>query len=564
MEITIYTIIIWITAILIISLDTVIIIGSKNLSSRVFALLSFLTGIWVISQGFFISTTSSDVANLLIRLQYTLGITIALGFYHFSTIYPYDNKPTNKSLLISSLIILLFASLVFSTDLFISGTYNIDGTGRWAWKFGPLGKVFDGTFYLLWTVALFKIFKSYKLSSDELRKNLKIMFWALFLGIIPPAAANIFLPSFGEYRLNWVGPITSSIWILILAYSIIRYRQMNVKTIIAEVLAISMTVIFFINIFMNVSTNIFLRSFIFLIFIILVYYLIRNSFNESKQKELLRILNETLEQRVDEQTHEVKKAFELEKKAKRDLEKLNDTKDQFIMITQHNLRTPVTSIRWELESLISGTYGKIDDKMKQALIDAKSSVDHLTRIVDDFLNITALKVGSQILQISSESLKPLIEDIIRELRIDIETLHITINYSSNLEDWPKLKIDSNKIREVLLIIIENAVRYNINNGKITITNQIENDLFKMTIENTGIGIVSEDKKNLFDRLFFRSKKAQSMNPTGMGIGLSVSKAILRAHHGNIMINSEGENMGARVDIILPIDFTKDFENIANE
>jgi signal transduction histidine kinase len=448
----------------------------------------------------------------------------------------------------------MFAYLFFFTSTFIIDIYKIDGISVWAWNFGKLHLLFDISFCLLWIIALFKLFKVYKSETGKLKLNLKNMFLALFLGIIPPSLANIILPTFGNYSLNWFGPITSFIWISIVAYSIIKYRQMNVRTVIAEVLALGMTVIFFINIFINIYTGISVRVVVFGIFITLAIYLIRVSLREAKLLEELHSLNTHLAEKVAEQTQEIKKSYELEKKARRDLEKLNETKDQFIMITQHNLRTPVTSIRWELESILSGAHGEISKELRETLEDTSTSVHRLIRIVDDFLNITALKIGSKILNISAESMKPLLDAVLKELRIDIEEMHLSVKYDQDEKNWPKIKIDSGKVREVLLIVMENAIRYNIDYGHISIENKIDGNLFEMTITNTGIGITDEENSNLFNRLFYRGKRSQAKNPTGMGVGLSVARAVMRAHHGDIIITSDGENKGAKVVLTLPFDF----------
>ena len=127
-----------------------------------------------------------------------------------------------------------------------------------------------------------------------------------------------------------------------------------------------------------------------------------------------------------------------------------------------------------------------------------------------------------------------------------------------LPSWPDLEIDASKMREVLLIILENAVKYNVDGGTIEIKNRLvdgadksagsSHHIFEMTIENTGIGLISEDRDKLFTRHFFRSKRAQTANPIGMGIGLSVARAVVRAHHGTLEIESDGEGMGAGVRV----------------
>jgi len=552
MDISIPTILIWITAIIIISLDLVIVIGSRNLSSRVFAALSFTTAIWVISSGFFISTLSSNVSNILIRFQYVLGISIALGFYLFSLIYPNDKKITKKHIYVPILIIIIFAYLFLFSNHLIIYTFYIGGINKWGWNFGNFQWLFEFAFCGLWTFALLNLYRTYKNSSGPLRINLKNMFWALFLGIIPPTIVNILLPAIGYFRLNWFGPVTSAIWILIIAYSIIRYRQMSVRIVVTEALAVAMTAIFFINIFIDFAPNIYIRIVTFTAFIILAYFLIRGALLESRQKEQLADLNQNLEAKVAEQTAEIRRAYEVEKKARVDLEKLNDSKNQFIMITQHHLRTPVTSISWQLESMISGEYGTLSPELHTAVLETEESTKRLTHIIDDFLDIAAMKAGSNILNFTERSLLSAMQEVLHDLRTDIARKHISVTYPETNDDWPKLHVDYEKMRDILLIVIENAVRYNYEAGSITITTRTHSHKFEIFIKNTGIGITPEESEKIGSTLFYRGMEARKQNAIGMGVGLSVSKAIIRGHQGSFDIESKGPGMGATVTITLPL------------
>ncbi len=561
MEITPISIIIWISAILIVSLDIVIIIGSKNLSSRLFALLTLITAIWVITQGILISSIDITLSIALLRLQYILGITIAIGFLHFSYVYPHDIKPSKKSLAISTSILLIFTYLYLFTNTLLVDAYRIQSLGNWAWTFGPYSIIFDLIFCILWITSLVRIYQTYVKTTGEIHKNLKNMFFTLFLGIIPPTLANIVLPSIGVFSFNWTGPIMSTVWIFIIGYSIAKYRQMGVKVAITKVFVIAMVMMALLNIFVDLIFGIYSRIALFIAFAILGYFLFKSLTKESSQRELLTSLNSTLSEKVAEQTTEIRKAYELEKHARRELEKLNETKDQFIMITQHHLRSPVTNIRSELEAMQNGTYGKLDAGQSQAITKTNASVSRLTRIVDDFLNISTLKVGSQILDIKTGNMKPILIEVLDELRIDIERSHLSVKYPESTADWPHIEIDASKMHEALLIVIDNAVKYNVDGGSIVIStrtedNSVENHtdnsrVFEMIIENTGIGLIAEDREKLFTRHFYRSKRAQSANPIGMGIGLSVARAVVRAHHGTLEIESDGEGKGARVRFRLP-------------
>lgn len=538
-----------------------IIRGTNNNQNKIFSLFILSVGLWSFGIFYFISALSLSRALIYANTNYIIAAMIPLFFLHFSLLFPSEQK-INKLSIISYYLpsIILVIGLIIEPHLILKDVYFSENSLVLA-HVNPLGYWIYTLYFIVYVVLAYKnLFISFFSSKDNIAKvQLKL----IFIGTIIPYTLAMFfdliLPPF-NYSYVWIGPLLGLIVVLVLVYTIYKYHLLNVKIITAQFFTICLWIFILIRILVaKTDQEIIINLILFILSIIFGLLLTKSVFKEINQRKKietlaldLTLLNSTLSEKVAEQTREVKKAYELEKKARRDLEKLNDTKDQFIMITQHNLRTPVTSIRWELESMLSGNYGSVSPEIEKALRNTDTSVNHLMGIVDDFLNITTLKVGSQILQISSANLKPLLEDVLHELRIDIENLHLSIEYPNDMQSWPMLKIDSNKMREVLLIVVENAVRYNIDHGKIIIKNQIENNIFKMTIENTGIGIVSEDKKSLFDRLFFRSKRAQSAHPTGMGIGLSVSKAVLRAHNGDINIHSDGENMGAVVTMSLPI------------
>jgi len=539
-----------IAAILIISLDLVIILGSNNKASKIFVLLSFLSGIWVISQIYLVSTVVSDTANVLIRSQYVMGIIIASGFYLFSLIYPFDTKIRYQIYLLLSIICISFSYTYLATDYLVTGVTYIGGPGHWSWQFGPLHPAFDVTFVAIWIISLSNLYRSYKIAHDILRINMRHMFWGLTLGIIPPSLANILLPTFGIYYLNWTGPIASAIWVFVIGYSIMRYRQMNVKVVITEMLAVAMTIIYFINIFIKAEVGTAQNVVTFFVFLLIATYLIRTVLSEAKTKEQLRELNNTLEEKVNQQTKEIRKAFELEKHARRELEKLNDTKNQFIMITQHSIRSPLLSLRNNLR--------EVDDK-------SRTSIDHnlhrLTEITNDFLNISTIDDSRKLLNTEKLYVLNLIDKILIDLKFDIDAKNIHLAIDRNPSSWPTINADKSKLYEALLIIIENAIKYNKPNGHININALSNSESCQITISDSGIGLSKDDLNKVNSSHFYRSDKAKQLNPIGMGIGLSVAKTIIQAHHGSLNINSPGCNSGTIATINLPIDYFNNLETM---
>jgi len=555
--IDLHTISLWVIGILIISFDFVVYIGSEKTSSRLFSLFSIPVALWSISYGFMVSSTQSELPLILIKINHILGLVASIGFLFFSISYPNDRHIKKSIIVIMGILGIVYSYMIFFSSSMIISMYSIELPDRWGWNTGAMYFSYSIIFLLLWIIILHNLYnkKEYLVTKND-RLNQQFMFWGLCIGIIPPFILNITLPVFHIYGISWTGPIFSAIWVFIIGYSIIQYRQMNVRVVITEMLAISLTIIFFINIFIKAQFGVIENIMTFLVFLLLATFLIRGVLVEARQKEELRDLNENLESKVAEKTLEVRKSFELEKHARRELEKLNEAKNQFIMITQHSIRSPVNQIQARFTDLQS----KIDLEKIKTLTEhfhiISKNLDRLMNITNDFLGIVSIEKSGNILHLNKVNLLPLLEKAIDELSYDIKSKNISLEYDNQPEKWPLLNIDASKIYETLLIIIENAIKYNVPNGSIKINTSISNESFILSITDSGAGISKEDSVKILNKLFHRSDTARQMNLNGMGIGLSVAKAIIQAHHGTIKIDSERENHGTTVTVTIPIDYLK--------
>jgi signal transduction histidine kinase len=500
----------------------------------------------------FVASKDQGVAIIFSRLTYYLGTIIGASFLYFFITYPEDKKPKNILTILLIINEILLAYIFIFTNNIINGVFPLKNLDQLGWQFGKLSFIFEIFFIGYFIAGLIILYrKYYSCINPKIRINLGYMFWAMIIGIIPPSVICIILPRFGYFDLNWLGPVTEIIWIPVIAYSIIKYRQMNVRTVVTEVLAVGMTVIFFINIFIDLSLGIGGRVITFIVFLILAFYLFKVSLQEAEQNDQLTSLNATLSERVAEKTKEVRQAYEIEKKARWELEKLNETKDQFVMIAEHHLRMPLASIHRRLE-MISEKVGADREEIQEVLRDTSDSVDILANTISSLSGIAVLKPGQNILNLSRTNIKTIVEDVIKELKFYIKDLHISITYPKDKESWPELHIDKDKIYEVILIIMENSIKYNHDHGTINISTKSDANNFELTIENTGIGITEEEKETISKQVFYRSEKAKKLNPLGMGVGLSVARTILNAHHGSLEIESGGRDMGARICIVLKL------------
>jgi membrane protein implicated in regulation of membrane protease activity len=346
MEISIYAGIIWFVGILIFSLSLVIFLGSKVLSSRAFAHSILWVAIWVICVGLFVTVKDPVTGLFFCRLTYYLGNVIAASFIYFFLTYPEDKRPNN--LLVYSLVIteLILGYLYLFTDNIIRDVFPIQGIHPWGWYFGDISFIFEIFFFGFFIYGVFILYRKYRLCNDVpgLKTNLKFMLWAMIVGTVPASLMCIILPRFGYFNLNWLGPTTEIVWIPIITYSILKYRQMSVRMVGTEVFVITMIILAFLNIFMDLPFGIYARIGLFAVFTFLGYFLIRSLVREDQRKEQLNTLNSTLSSKVAEQTREIRHSYDLEKRARLELEKLNDAKDQFILMTQHQLRAPVSNV----------------------------------------------------------------------------------------------------------------------------------------------------------------------------------------------------------------------------
>lgn len=375
----------------------------------------------------------------------------------------------------------------------------------------------------------------------------------------------------GSLTENWdiaqFGLFGMPVFLSLLIYYSIEFDVSELKMLGKNFLVISMWVLIaslLINKDLSINTTAVLITFI--ISIIFGLVIIRLHNKESVQMGIisslahnLNILNSSLTQKVEEQTLTIQTSYDLEMKAHRELKKLTDTKDQFITLAQHNLRVPISNISNNLKDILTGRYGHINNEARKAIEDTIRSSDNLKHIADDFKDITKMKIGSQILNISNIDTYLLVNDVINDLKLDIKNMSITMIYSTDKNDWPEVKGDYGKIKDVFIVIIENAIKYNVPNGSINISTNKKPYGLEIEILNTGVGMTDEERENILSKSFYRSNRVKEINPTGMGIGLYISKSIIESHHGNIDITSLGQNKGAKVTIYLPYDFLNNLD-----
>ena len=223
-------------------------------------------------------------------------------------------------------------------------------------------------------------------------------------------------------------------------------------------------------------------------------------------------------------------------------------KDAFISIASHQLRTPLTGIRWVIELFMKNTE-RFNDKEKEYLRNIHASSERLTLLVDQLLNVSRIEGGGISLVTKKVDAWGLVRDITREFSTISEVKKVDLKFNS-LENKIIVETDVNALRNIVQSVISNAIEYTPEKGSVEVCVEEKNDSFIVSVTDTGIGIPKKDIPKLFTK-FRRSENARKLKPDGTGLGLYITKQAIDFLGGSISVESE-EGKGTKFNISLPI------------
>ena len=278
--------------------------------------------------------------------------------------------------------------------------------------------------------------------------------------------------------------------------------------------------------------------------------LIQANFAQRKAKEALEELAETLQEKVDEQTKKIKDAYKKLRKAYEDLKVLDKAKSEFISMASHQLRTPLTAIKGYISMFLEGMFNHLSPKAREKMENVFYSNERLIKIVNDLLNISKIELGKMELEKENVQIEDLIQSCCEELKIEAEKKGLKFYFQRPKKALLKINIDSLKIRQVILNLIDNAIRYT-QKGEIEIKAEKINSKIQISVRDTGEGLTKEEKKKIFEG-FTRGAAGITYWIEGAGLGLYVAKKYVELHQGKIWAESKGKGKGSTFYVELPI------------
>lgn len=228
-----------------------------------------------------------------------------------------------------------------------------------------------------------------------------------------------------------------------------------------------------------------------------------------------------------------------------ELRRLERVRSEFIANVSHELRTPIFSVQGYLETLLDGA---ADDPAvsQQFLEKAYNNALRLNVLLNDLIDISRIESGELKFSFRSFDVTDLIRDLVQELQIRAEQQHVSI--TTAMPDDAYVYGDRERISQVLINLVENAIKYNVVNGRVDIIVERDADRWKITVRDTGIGIPEEHLPRIFER-FYRVDKDRSRAVGGTGLGLAIVKHICEAHRSNVTMTST-PNVGTTISFSL--------------
>ncbi len=258
-----------------------------------------------------------------------------------------------------------------------------------------------------------------------------------------------------------------------------------------------------------------------------------------KNEEQLAQYASELEQRVKRRTIELEKEVETRKKAEEETNialkkerELNELKSRFVTMASHEFRTPLSTILSSTALIERYSTVRESDKEKRHLKKIKSAIANLNGILNDFLSLSKLEEGKIIPNFRSVPLHQLLQNVIDEMHpIKKKNQEILTSLST---DTLEIVTDEHLLKNILINLISNALKYSRESGTVHFRMEVEDDQVVISVEDQGIGIPEEEQKHLFER-FFRAKNA--LNIQGTGLGLNIVKNYTEILGGSLHFES---------------------------
>lgn len=508
--------------------------NSKSATHKLFVLLSLSIIFWLIE--FYISIQIKPIifsSLTWIRLSLFFATPMIFLFFLFSHTFPSEKLLIAKK----SLFIILFLNfLVMATTISPYAFTDAKVVNNFPSPIPGPGFIIFLSFmsFLIFRTIYVLIKKHIDSSDDTEKKQLFFILWGFFLmhffmfsTVLIPVAAfqkTTFVPLF---------PIYTLIFIVLTTYAILKHKLFNIKVLAVQVLTFAIWITLLVRIFISDnSTDKIIGTSIFLATVIFGVMLIKSVLNEIKMRERIETLYADL------------------KVADEKLKKIDEEKSEFLFITSHQLRTPMTIIKGYISMMLEGDFGDLDTRLTAIINKIYISNERLVKIINDLLDLSRIERGKMDYSFKECGLEKIVSESISELKPNVKDKKLKLTFKKPEKELSKVLIDEDYTRQVIVNLIDNAIKYT-DKGEIKIKLEEDSGIIRFSIKDEGAGISEETMPHLFKR-YSREEKTYSKASRGMGLGLYIARRIVEDQRGKIWAESKGEGHGSTFFVELPV------------
>jgi len=515
----------------------VILQNPKSFTNRFFLGLVLFMAIQGVVQSFVVTTNISINFDVQSRLSISLVPIQLLFLLLFLTNFP-DSKPKIKTGYLGLLfLIILTLTALGNTHLVFEGFKIEDGLAKA--QAGPIFPIFTVALILLVLINIALIFIKYRKVSSKNKVQIIIVGIGIALTFLGLLSTQYILPNFygnAEF-LNFISLFTLPL-LIATSYAVLGFRIFDVRLVSAEVFTLLTWVLFFVAFFFRPTDS--GPEYPIIIIILLIFMgilLTRNITNEVKRRT-----------RLEELAEELKKINIELRKAKEELEKLSKFKSEMLSLASHQIKAPLATIKGFASIITDGLYGEINPKVKETVTKMRSSADDLINLINTLLDLRRVEEGKMEYKFERVKLKNIIAEVIEILQFSAQDKKIELSFKPSTD--AEVNVDSQKIKQVVQNLIDNAIKYTpqgyvrvgLEEGSFNDGNR--NGAVIFSVIDSGLGIPKDLLPQLFSQEFVRDERFKKQI-LGTGLGLYIAQKIVTDHGGKIWAESDGEGRGSR-------------------
>lgn len=225
-------------------------------------------------------------------------------------------------------------------------------------------------------------------------------------------------------------------------------------------------------------------------------------------------------------------------------------KTEFVSLAAHQLRTPLSAIKWTLRMLLDGDLGEITEEQRGFIEKTYRSNERMISLINDLLDVTRIEEGRYLYKPVLTQIENVVQFVINSFKEKTRRKKIKLEFKKPRKKLPEVKVDVEKVRLAINNLLDNAIRYTPAGGRVTASLKCGKKEIELLVKDTGVGIPENQKERVFTK-FFRGANVMRMETEGTGLGLFITKNIIEAHGGRVWFESE-ENKGSAFHFALPI------------